>query len=290
MKIDLEQVATLGEGLFRPEGVMALEDGSLYAADARGCCMLIDPEGRQALVGDLKGVPNGICIDPDGCIIVANIGNGEVQRLYSDGRHEVLVTRIGGRIMRAPNFPYYDRQGRLWVTNSTEHEEIDYVLQHPQPDGCVFVITEAGAQIVAEGLYFANGVTLDWEEKYLYVAESTACRIVRFPILSDNRLGELEIYGPHHLGPIGYPDGIAFDCAQNLWVTFPIWNSVGYITPEGELVMALTDPDRRVLQRPTNICFGGKDRTTAFLGSLDGRSIPYFNVPYPGMPLVHQSK
>ncbi len=290
MKIDLDQVSVLGEGLFRPEGIMALDDGSLFTADARGGCMHIAPDGKQTLIGRLGGVPNGICIDPEGAVIVANIGNGEVQRLTADGRHEVLATRVEGRIMRAPNFPYIDRQRRLWVTNSTEHEDINFVLQHPQPDGCVFVITESGIKIVADGLYFANGVTLDMEEKYLYVAESTARRIVRFPITAGNQLGDLEVYGPSDLGPIGFPDGIAFDCARNLWVTFPVWNSVGYINTEGELIMALSDPQRRVLQRPTNICFGGRDRKTAFLGSLDGRSVPYFEVPHPGMPLIHQLK
>ncbi len=290
MKIDLDQVSLLGESLFRPEGIMALDDGSLFTADARGGCMHIAPDGKQMLIGQLGGVPNGICIDPEGDVIVANIGNGEVQCLGHDGHHEVLVTQIEGRIMRAPNFPYFDHQGRLWVTNSTEHEDINFVLQHPQPDGCVFVKTESNVRIVADGLYFANGVTLDMEEKYLYAAESTSRRIVRFSIMDDNSLGNAEVYGPPDLGPLGYPDGIAFDCAQNLWVTFPVWNSVGYITPEGELVMALSDPQRRILQRPTNICFGGRNRTTAFLGSLDGRNIPYFEVPHPGMPLIHQSK
>jgi len=33
MNIALEKVKTIGSGLLRPEGVMALDDGSLYAAD-----------------------------------------------------------------------------------------------------------------------------------------------------------------------------------------------------------------------------------------------------------------
>jgi hypothetical protein len=35
MNIALEKVKTIGSGLLRPEGVMALDDGSLYAADGR---------------------------------------------------------------------------------------------------------------------------------------------------------------------------------------------------------------------------------------------------------------
>jgi hypothetical protein len=35
MFIALEEVKTIGSGLLRPEGVMALGDGSLYAADGK---------------------------------------------------------------------------------------------------------------------------------------------------------------------------------------------------------------------------------------------------------------
>lgn len=288
MKIELDQVKTIGGGIIRPEGVMALDDGTIYTADARGGCARITTDGYVSLLGDLGGVPNGICIDTDGSIIVANIGNGKVQRLKSDGSHDVLAAKVDGRFMRAPNFPFIDSKGNLWVTNSTEHEDIDAVLRTPAPDGSVFVITPKGSRIVADGLYFANGVTLDAGENYLYVAESTARRIVRFRIDADNILGPMEIYGPDYLGDWAFPDGIAFDIAQNLWVAFPALNAVGCITPDGRLKMVLTDPDRKILRRPANICFGGKDRKTAFIGSLDGETIPYFRVPHAGMRLIHQ--
>jgi NAD(P)-dependent dehydrogenase (short-subunit alcohol dehydrogenase family) len=82
--------------------------------------------------------------------------------------------------------------------------------------------------------------------------------------------------------------GIAFDEAGNLWVTFPAWNAIGYLTPRRELEIVLEDGERSVLQRPSNICFGWEERKTAFIGSLDGNEIPYFEVPYPGARLIHQ--
>lgn len=45
-----------------------------------------------------------------------------------------------------------------------------------------------------------------------------------------------------------------------------------------------------VLKRPTNICFEGDDRRTAFIGSLEGEEVPCFNVPHPGMKLIHQNE
>ena len=132
-------------------------------------------------------------------------------------------------------------------------------------------------------------MTPDADEKYLFVAETMKRRILRYQIADDGSLSGLEVYGPNTLGTLGYPDGIAFDEAGNLWITFPSWNAVGYLTPQQELVMVLEDPDGKILRRPTNICFGWEERKTAFIGSLEGTSIPYFEIQVPGMRLIHQN-
>jgi hypothetical protein len=46
--------------------------------------------------------------------------------------------------------------------------------------------------------------------------------------------------------------------------------------------------DGRGACTPTNICFGGPDRRTAYIGNLTGPSLQTFRLPYPGMALVHQ--
>ena len=156
------------------------------------------------------------------------------------------------------------------------------------PDGCVVLLEKDRARIVAGGLYFANGLTLDRMEEYLYVAQSTRWNVLRYKIKTDGSLGAPETFGPSPLAELGVPDGIAFDEADNLWVTFPSLNAIGYITPDGKLEVVLEDPQKKILQRPSNICFGWEHRKTAFIGSLDGTTIPYFKVPYPGMRLIHQ--
>ncbi len=288
MQIDISAVKTIGNGLIRPEGVMALDDGSLYAADGRGRCARITRDGETTFFGYLGGAPNGICVDRGGNCIVANIGNGEVQSVSSDGRHEVLMTEAGGKRIIAPNFPFVDSQERLWVSNSTDLPDIDAALRRPVADGSVVLIEKGRSRIVAGEIYFANGVAVDAEEKFLYVAETMKRRILRYRIGEDGSLAMREVYGPEMLARLGFPDGIAFDDHGNLWITFPTWNAVGYITPERKLEIYLEDPGGKVLNRPANICFGWEGRRTAFIGSLGGTSIPYFAVPYPGMRLVHQ--
>jgi len=288
MKINLSEVQTTGQGIMRPEGVMALDDGSLYSADGRGQIAWIQRDGRTAFFGKLGGVPNGICLDDRGNCIVANIGNGQVQSLHPQGHHEVLLTEVEGMKITTPNFPFVDSKGRLWVSNSTARQKVDEALQQPSADGSVILLEKGKARIVADGICFANGVALDPEERHLYVAETMLRRVLRFKIQTDGSLSHREIYGPKVLAPLGFPDGIAFDEGGNLWITFPAWNAVGYLTPQRELEVVLEDPERKVLQRPSNICFGWEERKTAFIGSLDGTTIPHFQVPHTGARLIHQ--
>ena len=58
------------------------------------------------------------------------------------------------------------------------------------------MIENGRARIVAEGIYFANGVAIDHEERYLYVAETTKKDILRFRTGGDATLTDREVYGP----------------------------------------------------------------------------------------------
>jgi len=56
----------------------------------------------------------------------------------------------------------------------------------------------------------------------------------------------------------------------------------------GELGIFLEDPEEKIIRCPSNICFGGENRKTAFIGSLGGTNIPCFEVPYSCARLINQ--
>jgi sugar lactone lactonase YvrE len=288
MHIRLEDVDLFSSDLSRPEGVMVARDGTVWAAHKAGACTRIAPDGQGEQVGGLGGEPNGICLDRQNNVIVANIGGGCVQRLFADGRHETIADSAAGRAMTTPNFPLLDFHDRLWVTNSTARATYKDALESPAADGWLTLIAGGSASIVADGLSFANGIALDAREEYVYVAETYGRRVLRYRIQGNDQLSPAESYGPY-LGDEGYPDGIAFDERGNLWVTLPMMNAVGVIDASGSWSIVLVDPSGEKLRRPTNICFGGDDRRTAYIGSLAGTSLPRLRVPWPGLRLVHQA-
>jgi sugar lactone lactonase YvrE len=285
--IELSSFESIGRDLQRPEGVMVAKDGTVFCSHGYGHITRIAPDGSQENIGQVGGEPNGICLEKNGDIVIANIGNGEVQLLKQDGTHGVITDNMEGRPCPTPNFPHIDSRGRLWVSNSTNLRRHYDATRNPIPDGSLFTVENGHSRIVAEGILFANGVTLDAEEEYVYVAETMGRCCLRYPIHEDGSVGRPEQYGPD-FGEFGYPDGIAFDAAGNLWVTLVMMNALGVITPDKEFFIAVHDKEGAIMKRPTNITFGGPDLKTAYLGSLAGANIPTFEAPEPGLPLIHQ--
>ena len=138
MKILLEQVQMIGSGIVRPEGVMALSDGTLYTADGRGQLRADSAYREDGSLRRLGGPAQRDLHRSQGACIVANIGNGQIQRLFPDGRHEVLADGSRRSEDLTPNFPLVDSRGRIWVSNSTARPDLDEALRHPGPDGTSF--------------------------------------------------------------------------------------------------------------------------------------------------------
>jgi sugar lactone lactonase YvrE len=115
MRIPLDAVTRLGKDLARCEGVMCARDGTVWAADGRGACTRIAPDGsHEERVGQVGGDPNGICLDAEGRVVIANL-HGEVQRLAPTAVTR-CSTEASGR--KTSPFPFMDRRGRLGFLNS----------------------------------------------------------------------------------------------------------------------------------------------------------------------------
>src|SRR3546814_3940679 len=102
-------------------------------------------------------------------------------------------------------------------------------------DGCIGVAEGGGLLIVVDGFHFTNEIRFDAREEMLYVVETTAQRISRLRISDDGAVLGREIFGPSNLGP-GFPDGIAFDVAGNLWCAVAMADRIIALTPQGDVL------------------------------------------------------
>jgi gluconolactonase len=284
-----QDIRFLGTELSRPECVIAERDGTLWISDNRAAVTRLDPDGRQTLIGNMKGAPNGLALDRHGVFYIANIGDGKVYAMQRDGSERVICDSLEGKSLASVNFTYLDPAGRLWVTVSTQTEPRIKAVQTPIPDGYLFRIDLATGRAfkVLDGLHFTNEVRVDAAGKYLYIVETAMGRVIRTPLAADGSLGPREVYGPEPVFPGAKLDGIAFDAEGNLWATEVGRNSIVVITPAGRGHVVFEDPEAKLLKRPASIAFGGQDLRTAYIGSLDMDRLAVFDAPVPGLPMLH---
>jgi gluconolactonase len=305
--ISLDSVRKLGIGLQRPEDVVVSREGRVWASDQLSACAEILPDGSLRRVGSTGGAPNGINMDREGHILIANFLDGPLQRLDVDtGEVTTVVAEIGDVKVTHANYPLVDSHGNIWCTNSTFADPWETALDG-RADGFLFRVAPDGtAKILAEGIQFANGIALDSAEKNVFVCQTTACNVLRYPILADGSVGKPEQYGPvlgptippealaqGALGPdlmktLGVTDGCGFDAEGNLWVTLVTANRIVAIRPDGEVVTMLEDPTGTVMNHPTNVSWGGADMRDLYIGSIVTNYVLHARSPVPGMPLVHQ--
>jgi gluconolactonase len=298
-------------GIDRPEDVVVGKDGRVFASDHRCAVAELLPGGAFRRLGPRGGAPNGINMDADGRIVIANFGiydreDGPLQRFDpATGVHETLLTEVEGRRLTSANYPVIDRAGNIWCANSTGAETWPQALDG-RADGFLFVLTPAGeARIVAEGLKFPNGLALSADETFLYCAQTSGADVLRFPVLEGPALGPGERYGPvlgrlmgagesvdAHAngqgGDLGYTDGVGLDAEGNLWVCLPAANKVAAITPGGEVVTVIHDPSGKIVNHPTNITWGGRDLKDLYIGSIRADYVLQARSPVAGQPHVHQ--
>lgn len=255
-------------------------------------------------------LPNGLCFTPEGDFIIANWGTDALELLTRAGELHTLCTDIDGQPLGKANFPLRDSKGRIWFSVTTREQPWSDQINSRVTDGYVAVLDERGVRVAAEGFCGTNEIRLDPAEKWLYVVESTAWRISRLPLRPDGTLGPRETYGPERLP--GFPDGFAFDSFGNLWITLIFTDQLIALTPDGELLTLLDDSNPATRQRLVaaydtravtpellaathgtvapwlaSLSFGGSGLRTVYLGSLRGSTVPYFQSPVAGQPMIH---
>jgi sugar lactone lactonase YvrE len=314
----VSRLATVADGLERPECVLATRSGHLYTSDFRGGVAHLRPDGTTALYTGAKPdgsalKPNGIALRRDGSFLVAELGSdtGGVFSLRRDGRVEPILDRLDGKPLPPTNFVTQDRDGGIWITVSTRLVPRALGYRKTCNDGFVILIDDRGPRIVADGLGYANECALDAQHRWLYVNETFGRRLSRFELRAGGLLGRREIVTEFGAGT--FPDGLAFDSEGALWVTSIVSNRVIRVLPETgaqQIMLEDSDPEHLgwvehayqagELGRPhldtirssrlrniSSLAFGGPDLRTAYLGCLLGDSIASFRSMIPGAPPLH---
>src|SRR3954470_23830 len=259
-EIDKGSIRFIGEGLQRPECILAEPDGTLWSADARGGVVRIAPDSTQQIITQqpsehfheadtessryLQGtLPNGLAFARSGDFLISNFGTDRLELMTRDGRSKVLADQIDGRPIGKVNFVLRDSKDRIWITISTRVKNWMHALRTDLADGYLARYENGRFRIVADGFRFTNEIRFDAREQFLYVVETTGGCITRLRIDERGEVTEREIFGPTTLGKGAWPDGIAFDTYGNLWGTLVYSDKLFVLTPEGDMRVLLDEGD-----------------------------------------------
>jgi sugar lactone lactonase YvrE len=257
--IDKSSIRYVGDGLQRPECILAEPDGTLWVADARGGVAQIF-NGEQKVITQrrsghfqdasseasryLQGtLPNGLAFARNGDLLISNFGTDCLEIMSRDGASKVLADSIEGEPIGKVNFVLRDSKDRIWITISTRIKNWMHALRTDLADGYLARYENGTFRIVADGFHFTNEIRFDSNEEFLYVAETTGGRITRLRIDERGHVRDREIFGPSTLGKGAWPDGIAFDSYGNLWGTLVYSDKLFVLTPDGDLRILLDEGD-----------------------------------------------
>ena len=298
--------AKIAVGIDRPEDVVVGKDGRVFASDHQAAVAEIFPDGAFKRMGPKGGAPNGLNMDRQGRVLIANFGiydreEGPLQRYDpATDTHETLLAEVEGRRLTSSNYPVMTEDGCIWCANSTHAETWPQALDG-RTDGFIFVLRPDGSSdIVAEGLKFPNGLALSADDKTLYCAQTSGADVMAFPILPGGTLGAGYRYGPvlgtlnvpgappNPVETLGYTDGVGMDADGNLWVCLPGANKVVAILPSLEVVTLIHDPSGETVNHPTNVTWGGADLKDLYIGSIRAGYVLKARSPAAGLALIHQ--
>ncbi|HCC99771.1 MAG TPA: hypothetical protein DER64_04515, partial [Planctomycetaceae bacterium] len=224
----------------------------------------------------------GTAVDADGNLYAAHTA-GDVLKITPAGEVSVYATPEEGEVFHCTNYPAFDRQGRMYVSESGDWSgELNGGLFRIEPGGGV------AERWYPEAVDTPNAIALDAEEQNLYFVETFGAGIARVAIEADGSAGKLErvLHMPRHV-----PDGIAFDTEGRLWIACHRPDVI-YIfdLDSNRLTLFAEDWMGEALRGPTDVAFAGPDRDILLAASLDNLVVHRFdNAGAVGLPLNHPS-
>ena len=295
----IDAVEIFGKGVLQAEGVVIDKDGYVYGGGRNGIIYKVSPDGKVSELVTLPSgsIPNGITMDRNGDLVYCDLGKQAVVRVTQSGQVSSIADRVGDVKLTLPNFASYDADGNLYVSN-TSTRDISTVLpelSNPEPNGALVRIRPNGkGDVVATGIYAANGTAIDPREEAVYVLESSRNDCLRIALKKDGTFGKAEVYSKDFPA---LPDGMAFDVENNLYVTLPGFaksgtlvpaNQIIKVDPRGQWSLLVDDPEGKKLILPTNCAFGGPGLQDLYFANLEGDHFSRLHTPFRGHPLYHQ--
>jgi gluconolactonase len=221
-------------GLGAPEGPVTLEDGSMYVTEMSAAPLQVTrlfQDGRRKVIKRTGGRPNGLAVDGEGNLWIAEAGLRAVICIDVEGRELMRIDHDGEQPFRLPNDLCFGKDGHLYLTHSglsardfLDGQNFAKDYRKLPWDGRVYEIDPikgAVLRILDRGILFTNGIAFGPGDA-LYANASFTGEVYRYDVfggVSPKR----EIFGnvlqPFKGDDFRGPDGMAWGGATTAGFT-----------------------------------------------------------------------
>ena len=188
---------------------------------------------------------NGLALDPEGRLTIAEHGNRRLSRLEPKGQVTVLADRYEGKRLNSPNDLVYKSDGSLYFTDPPFGLPRVYDDARKElPYQGVFRLKDGVLTLLSTDLKGPNGIAFSPDERYLYVANWDEQRkiVMRYDVKADGTIGSGRVFFDMTSAPGEEAlDGVKVDRAGNLFVSGP--GGVWVLSPDGAHLGTIKGPE-----------------------------------------------
>ena len=285
-------------GIGAPEGPVTLPDGSMYVtemSDATLNVSKLNTKGERTVIKKTGGRPNGLAIDGEGLIWIAEAGQRALVCIDPDGRE---VKRLQGDDQHGrfffPNDLAFGPNGHLFMTDSgmaladfLDGQNFVEGFMDLFWDGRVYEIDPKTMKIVRlidSKIRFTNGIAFD-QANQLYANASFTGEVYRYDVFG-SKAPQRELFGnvlqPDNQAGFKGPDGMKFGLDGRL-----------YCTVYGQQNITVLDTTGKVAERlkldgqcPTNLAFARSGKRILVTEVSKGQ-VERLDVPCDGLQLFY---
>ncbi|MDI6452824.1 SMP-30/gluconolactonase/LRE family protein [Peloplasma aerotolerans] len=238
-------VKILAKGLKFPEGPVVTDKGNIYCVELLGGAITEFHRDTKTISRyDVGGAPNGMMVKDDRTLIFCDSKNNAIRSLdVKTGETKTLADQVNGTPLRAPNDLIQDSEGNILFTCPGGSQR--------QPIGYMCALNKNNeVSIIADNMYFPNGLLLINNEKNIIINETWQHRL----LIGDWNKKTLKIENIRTFYTIGgnaEPDGLTLSKDNLIYAAVYGTGMIWVFDTKGTLINQIQLPGNC----PTNLYF-----------------------------------